>query len=110
EDASELVKGAGEDPDGDGLENIAEYAFGHNPLDSESAGAPVLALFVTDDGTFGGVRVLQAVSASDVEVVVEAASEVDSPVWETLQPVSAGVRDNLETLEFVDTVSVTEES
>lgn len=107
EDTSELVRAAEADPDGDGLSNVAEYAFGLNPLEAQTSRRPVFQRITTEQGAFGGVRLARAISATDIEIVVESAGEVGGP-WETMDEHTATADGMIEWVDYIDTLPMNE--
>lgn len=67
-----------EDPDGDGLPNLAEYAFGSNPLDANSGARPVVSMVQAGVDQFLAVTYSRPTSTSDVTYVVEVSSDLQT--------------------------------
>ena len=68
------VIAASADPDGDGIVNVLEYAFGNDPNVALYTNVPAIT-FVTDGGTnYGALRYIQATNATDLTFEVRAAS------------------------------------
>lgn len=64
----------GADPDGDGVVNVLEYAFGNNPHTPPATNLPAI-VFVSVGGTnYGALRYVQATNALDLGFEVRAAS------------------------------------
>jgi surface-anchored protein len=63
----------GADPDGDGVVNVLEYAFGSDPHTALAINLPS-AVLISDGGTnYGGLRYLKATNATDLSFEVHAA-------------------------------------
>jgi surface-anchored protein len=75
------IVGPGADPDGDGIVNLLEYAFGNDPNVNLRTNLPAFT-FVTDAGTnYGALRYAWATNATDVRLtpsVSDTASTVGS--------------------------------
>ncbi|MFO1477905.1 MAG: choice-of-anchor M domain-containing protein [Verrucomicrobiota bacterium] len=77
------IVGAGADPDGDGIVNVLEYAFGNNPNVALRTNLPALT-FVTNAGTsYGALRYIWATNATDVSLAPVAANSPAGP-WTNL--------------------------
>lgn len=64
----------GADPDGDGIVNVLEYAFGNDPHIALATNLPA-CVFVSDGGTnYGALRYIQATNASDLSCEVRVAN------------------------------------
>ncbi len=69
----------GADPDGDGVVNVLEYAFGNNPHAPPATNVPA-AVFVSIGGTnYGALRYVQARNAMDLSFEVRAADVLGGP-------------------------------
>lgn len=78
------IAGAGADPDGDGIVNLLEYAFGNDPNVALYTNVPAIT-FVTDTGTnYGALRFLQATNATDLTFNPVAVDSVTSATWSSL--------------------------
>ncbi len=72
------IAGAGADPDGDGIVNLLEYAFGNNPNAPLYTNLPALT-FVNEGGTnYGALRYIHSTNASDLTLQVRAASALEA--------------------------------
>ncbi len=76
-------RGRNFDPDGDGIPNLLEYAYGTDPLDSLSSDLPEMRILEEE-----GVRTLalefnQITSESDVEYIVEFSSDLTNWIIST---------------------------
>jgi len=85
--------GAGQDADNDGLQNIAEFAFGSHPGQANSNNRP-LAFTANDGGTlYPAVRYIHNKLATGITVVLTAATDVrfvNSVATTALPPVDLG--------------------
>jgi surface-anchored protein len=102
------IAGAGADPDGDGIVNVLEYAFGNDPNVALYTNAPA-ATFVNDGGTnCGAVRHIRATNATDLTFQVRASSTL-STFAETLTNVTGIVTNGgVEIVTVRDPVSQTQ--
>jgi surface-anchored protein len=68
------TNGPAADPDGDGIVNVLEYAFGNDPNSARYTNAPAIA-FVNAGGTnYGALRYVQAINATDLTLDPRASS------------------------------------
>jgi surface-anchored protein len=68
------IAGAGADPDGDGIVNLLEYAFGNNPNLAHHTNAPAVT-FVNVGGTnYGALQYTHSTNATDLTFDVRASS------------------------------------
>lgn len=65
-----------EDPDGDGLANLAEYAFGSNPAASGSAANPVVAVVQAGANAFVAITYTRPKSTTDLAYLVEVSGDL----------------------------------
>jgi len=77
--AAGLITGDRDDPDGDGIPNLLEYAMGLNPRVADAAGAPTGGL----SDPFLVYRYRQNKQATDVAYAVEACTNLTDGVWTT---------------------------
>lgn len=78
------------DPDGDGLSNLLEFAFGTDPL---AAGAPWPVVDLLDSGagqTSLRLRFRRSATATGLRFTVEATSGLAAPVWEAVAEAEPG--------------------
>jgi hypothetical protein len=78
------------DPDGDGIPNLLEYAFGLNPLhlDNASQFSPIIK---SNNNTASfGCTFLRNTNATDVSIHVQSAYTLQSPVWQDIAAYGAG--------------------
>jgi len=94
-----IVNGPGADPDGDGIVNLLEYAFGNDPNVALYTNAPVAALVNHEGTNYGALRYTRAIHATDVTFAVRASSSTLAGFTETLTQVSSVVTNG--TLEIV---------
>jgi uncharacterized delta-60 repeat protein len=79
------------DPDGDGIPNVAEFAFGTHPLQGNNATQKPKPVLANVSGTdYQAVQFIRNASAGGVNIVIEAAADVNFtiPVDITLMPAS----------------------
>ncbi|BET66002.1 hypothetical protein ASA1KI_09200 [Opitutales bacterium ASA1] len=74
--AEERLWGAGADPDGDGVVNLLEYAFGMDPLVPGRARLPVVETTTVDGVEYLSVRFVRNAEASDLEYRPQASSDL----------------------------------
>jgi uncharacterized delta-60 repeat protein len=80
-----------QDPDGDGVPNIAEFAFGTHPLQGNSnAQKPKPVIANVSSTPYQAVQLIRNVSAGGVNIMIEAASDAtfNNPVDVTVMPVN----------------------
>lgn len=78
------VAGANADPDGDGLVNVLEYAFGNDPNVALRTNVPAFS-FATEGGTnYGELSYTWSTNATDVALSVVAASNLTGAAWNNL--------------------------
>lgn len=65
-----------DDPDGDGLTNLAEYAFGSNPVESRSAANPVVAMVQSSPDTYLAITYTRPKSTTDLMYLVEVSADL----------------------------------
>lgn len=76
--ATEIIA-AGADPDGDGIVNVLEYAFGNDPHTPPATHLPAVALVSTEGTNYGALRYVQAAQATDLDFEVHAAGGLGAP-------------------------------
>ena len=80
--------GADADPDGDGVVNLLEYAFGLDPLVPSREGLPVSGMVTIDGDEYLSISFRRNPDATDVEFTPQASSDLRT--WESgLPPVSS---------------------
>lgn len=77
----------GGDPDGDGVSNLLEYAFGSQATTSDLAQAPAYAVANVGGQNYLTVSFRRALSATDVTLGVQASG--DASTWVDLDPLGA---------------------
>lgn len=77
--AAELITGDHDDPDGDGIANLLEYAMGLDPRSAGTAGVPVGGLW----NQFLTLNYRQNKQATDVAYAVESCTNLTDGVWTT---------------------------
>jgi surface-anchored protein len=78
------IAGAGADPDGDGIVNLLEFAFGNNPNIALYTNVPAIT-FVNDTGTnYGALRYVHATNATDLTFAPVVAGAVTGATWADL--------------------------
>jgi|GEM_PF-2837690 PKD domain./Calx-beta domain. len=75
------IGGWSADPDGDGLDNFAEYAFGRSPLVADAAGLTSVSTVTIDDARHLAIGFLRRVDDPDLEYFPEAAGDLTTPLW-----------------------------
>lgn len=74
-DSAVATNGPEADPDGDGLENLAEYALGFAPFSSDAAATEVLR--VNDAGTdYAAIRFRRRAATSDLTIAVQVSTDL----------------------------------
>jgi hypothetical protein len=85
------ARGQADDPDGDGLPNLLEYAFGCVPWLSDSADVtPELQLVTAGNGTFGELTFLRDERLADLVYEVQVSSSLAENAWTTIARSTAG--------------------
>jgi len=69
----------GADPDGDGVVNVLEYAFGNNPHTPPATNLPAAVLVSIGGTNYGALRYLQATNAMDLSFEVRATDVLGGP-------------------------------
>ena len=67
-----------DDSDGDGLANLAEYAFGSDPLSPGSAADPVVAIVQTGADNFLAITYSRPKSTADLNYLVEVSADLQN--------------------------------
>ncbi len=99
------IAGAGADPDGDGIVNLLEYAFGNDPNFALHTNAPAVT-FVNDSGTnYGALRYVHATNATDLTLDVRASSTLNGFIESLTNTVSIVTNGNTETVTVRDSIS-----
>lgn len=70
--------GALSDPDGDGIQNLTEYALGGDPQMTDRSILPTIEAVATPSGTFLQLRVTRSAEATDVNFIVEVSSDLQT--------------------------------
>ncbi len=81
-----------QDPDGDGVPNIAEFAFGTHPLQGNGTAQKPKPVITNVSGTdYPAVQLIRNTSAGGVNIIIEAAADVtfNIPLDVTLMPASS---------------------
>jgi hypothetical protein len=81
--ADALVSGPDADPDGDGVKNLAEYAQGTDPLDSEDRGTLTAAIMEDGIGKFCGLNYRRSTDTFDLFHKVEASGNLED--WQDIE-------------------------
>ncbi len=82
------ISGPNQDPDGDGVSNLLEYALNGDPLDAASNNRPV----ESHDATYFSIIYTRVLAASDLDYQVQQATSVGS--WSNVTPVNQILSDN----------------
>jgi uncharacterized delta-60 repeat protein len=82
------ISGDSADPDGDGLKNLFEYAFGLDPKSSNTTDP----ISTTTDATYISIIYPKLKTATDVTFVVE--KSIDLVTWTAVTPVNVILSDN----------------
>jgi surface-anchored protein len=100
------IAGAGADPDGDGIVNLLEYAFGNDPNIALYTNVPAIT-FVNDAGTnYGALRYLRATNATDLTFAPVATDAVTGATWADLaNVVSVATNGGTQTVTVRDSLS-----
>ncbi len=80
-----------QDPDGDGIPNVAEFAFGTHPLQGNGSAQKPKPVIANVSGTdYPAVQLIRNASAGGVNIIIEAAADVNFniPIDVTLMPTS----------------------
>ena len=75
-----LIAGANADPEGDGIANWLEYAFGLNPLQANVSKLPSAALQMTGGGTYLTMKYRQLIGQTTLDYNVGVSG--DLPAWD----------------------------
>lgn len=85
------ARGQADDPDGDGLPNLLEYAFGSVPWLGDAARVtPELHLVTVGNGTFGELTFLRDERLADLVYEVQISSSLTENTWTTIARSSGG--------------------
>lgn len=85
------ARGMSDDPDGDGLSNLLEYAFARVPwLGDAVEAAPAFRLVTEGNNRFPEISFLRDERLSDLKYELQSASSLASNAWTTLAQGSAG--------------------
>lgn len=77
-DANQSLAGLDADPDGDGISNLLEYAFGLDPLDPSREGLPKMAIENIDGAAYLTITYRRPTEASDILYQVTASPDLDA--------------------------------
>jgi surface-anchored protein len=103
-DPSASSAAPGSDPDGDGILNILEYAFGRDPLQADQT--PLWTLSIEDGAP--RIRFVRSTRPTDLLFAVEAAPEITGP-WTTLINLQTeAIEGDREQVTVLDSLSVTQ--
>lgn len=71
------------DPDGDGVVNLLEYAFGGNPTEASRANLPTVEFGEIEGETHLGISFIRVRDANDIIYRVEASPDLENwtPIW-----------------------------
>ncbi len=72
------------DPDGDGILNVFEYAFGNDPNQALRTNLPSCVIVSTNGLNYGALRYVRATNATDLELSVLAADAPAGAPWTNL--------------------------
>lgn len=77
------ISGPNADPDGDGIPNLLEYAFGGNPSEGDQNIGPASGLADTEGNSYLSITFVRLRDASDLVYSVEASPDLDSwtEIW-----------------------------
>lgn len=106
--ANAAISGDAADPDGDGIPNLLEYAFGLDPRAPDSAGLPTIGLGIVNSVTYLTLSFRQA-RAADLAYRVETSGDLGVNAWKPDglplgAPVDNG--DGTDTVTYRDSVAV----
>jgi hypothetical protein len=91
ENVAPELQGMADDPDGDGLPNLLEYAFARVPSLPDAAEAlPKIRLVATGDETFPELTFLRDERLTDLVYEVQASSSLAGNSWTTIARSTAG--------------------
>jgi len=79
------------DPDGDGMQNILEYAFGTNPNTAPRTNLPSCVIVSTNGTNYGALRYFQATNATDLIFSPVASSTLTNPTWTPLTNIFSAI-------------------
>ena len=83
--------GESDDPDGDGLPNLLEYAFARMPGVADAAGAAPTCVMVTEGGArHAELRFLRDERLTDLSYEVQVSDSLSNDAWTTIAASSAG--------------------
>lgn len=104
--ANAAISGPTADPDGDGVNNLLEYAFGLDPTDTSRDGLPAMSTTRVDGADYLAISFTRLKISGDLIYTVEASSDLAN--WSALAPAAQNVVDHgdTETVVARDTVAV----